>query len=91
MTNEELEQSVDEVYKGTKEVMDAFSNLLLVLRVHGKLSNLDIDFISGKMDKTEYIAKYKEQLKNQNNIGKLFEEMLYAVGESNTNKENKDE
>ena len=91
MTNEELEQTVDEVYKGTKEVMDAFSNLLVVLRVHGNLSNLDIDFIRGKMDKTEYIAKYKEQFKKQNNIGDLFIEMFKAVEDSNTNKENKDE
>ena len=91
MTNEELEQKVDEVYKGTKEVIDAFSNLLVVLRVHGNLSNLDIDFIRGKIDKTEYIAKYKEQIKKQYNVGELFEAMLNAVAESNTNKENKDE
>lgn len=91
MTHEKLEQTVDEVYNGTKEVMDAFSNLLVVLRVHGNLSDLDIDFIRGKMDKTEYIAKYKEQLRKQNNIGDLFIEMFKAVEESNTNKENKDE
>lgn len=71
--------------------MDAFSNLLVVLRVHGNLSDLDIDFIRSKMDKTEYIAKYKEQLRKKNNVGELFAEMLNAVAESNTNKENKDE
>lgn len=79
MTNEELENELEETKQELAETQEALltlgellGKLRAILEFHGAIDDLDISYIKGELTEEEYIKKYKEQNSLSNAFMSLF-------------------